>query len=106
MINVLYDPETITLRLTGHAGSAEAGKDLVCAGASALICALAGACEGHQADGRIASVESKLLPGDALVHVKPTKDAPDLARLVVESFVFGFQMLAESYPEYVRFHQI
>ena len=106
MINVLYDPETITMRLTGHAGSAEPGKDLVCAAASALIYALAGACECHAEDGKIASVESKMLPGDALVHIKPTTDAPDVAHLVMESFVYGFQMLAESYPEYVRFTQI
>lgn len=40
MIRIMYDPEELILKLSGHAGSAPKGQDLVCAAVSALFGAL------------------------------------------------------------------
>ena len=105
MIRVNYTeldgPEGPTLRLEarGHAGYAPAGQDIVCAGASTLMQTLA-----------------YLLAGEENAHsdVWDEEDGPRLAVTVgaprspwVEgAFAFakaGFALLAERYPDHVRF---
>lgn len=41
MIHVKYYPDEVRLQVRGHAGFAPQGEDIVCAGISALFCALA-----------------------------------------------------------------
>ena len=105
MIRVNYTeldgPEEPTLRLEarGHAGYAPAGQDIVCAGASTLMQTLA-----------------YLLAGEENAHsdVWDEEDGPRLAVTagaprspwVEGAFAFakaGFALLAERYPDHVRF---
>ena len=105
MIRVNYTeldgPEGPTLRLEarGHAGYASAGQDIVCAGASTLMQTLA-----------------YLLAGEEKAHsdVWDEEDGPRLAVTagtprspwVEGAFAFakaGFALLAERYPDHVRF---
>lgn len=108
MIKVLYNeldgPEGVTLRLeaTGHAGYAPAGQDIVCAGASTLMQALV-----------------SLLAGEESTH-SDAWDEPDGPRLAVvadapqkpwvegafELAKTGFALLAERYPDNLRFADV
>ena len=108
MIKVLYNeldgPEGVTLRLeaAGHAGYAPAGQDIVCAGASTLMQALV-----------------SLLAGEESTH-SDAWDEPDGPRLAVvadapqkpwvegafELAKTGFALLAERYPDNLRFADV
>lgn len=108
MIKVLYNeldgPEGATLRLeaAGHAGYAPAGQDIVCAGASTLMQALV-----------------SLLAGEESTH-SDAWDEPDGPRLAVvadapqkpwvegafELAKTGFALLAERYPDNLRFADV
>ena len=108
MIKVLYNeldgPEGLTLRLeaAGHAGYAPAGQDIVCAGASTLMQALV-----------------SLLAGEESAH-SDAWDEPDGPRLAVvadapqkpwvegafELAKMGFALLAERYPDNLRFADV
>lgn len=108
MIKVLYNeldgPEGVTLRLeaAGHADYAPAGQDIVCAGASTLMQALV-----------------SLLAGEESTH-SDAWDEPDGPRLAVvadapqkpwvegafELAKTGFALLAERYPDNLRFADV
>lgn len=78
-----------SLLVEGHAGFAERGKDVVCAGVSALVCTLAG-------NLRRAGGGAALSPGRA--ELSWGKGSEEL----VEAFGLGLRQLAEDYPEYIR----
>lgn len=108
MIKVIYseldgpDGQTLRLEASGHAGYAPAGQDIVCAGASTLMQALV-----------------SLLAGEETAH-SDAWDEPEGPRLAVtadppqETWVegafelakAGFALLAERYPEHLRFADV
>lgn len=77
--------------LKGHAGSAEYGKDLVCAAVSALALTLAANVEGKE------NAEVSLQPGNSRISCTPD------AAGVFDCICKGFQLLAERFPEHVCF---
>jgi uncharacterized protein YsxB (DUF464 family) len=89
------DGQVTRLRVTGHAGAAPPGEDLVCAGASALVETLALGLE-------------RVVPGDARWTVEPGHadfrfDGQDPRQAaVVDTIVAGLEDLAASYPKFVR----
>ena len=99
MIKVTYTeldgPSGPTLRLeaAGHAGYAPAGQDIVCAGASALMCALAGALDTLGAQG----VQRTLSAGHAAIAADDRADV----RAAFTVAVTGLRQLAEAYPGHV-----
>jgi uncharacterized protein YsxB (DUF464 family) len=85
------------LEVRGHAGQAPHGQDLVCAAASALAETLALGLEAHHADGRWRVEEG-------LFSYEGEPDAT--VEAILETFVLGFQSLAESHGRYVRFKEV
>ncbi len=82
------------LMLTGHA----TGDPLVCAGASAMVCALAGGLQKNAAAG----LACRLEPGDAWVlcgRSAVTDAAFDIA-------LTGLAQMAESYPKLVGINEV
>lgn len=100
MINIEYaspaDGEHI-LTVSGHAGYAEAGKDIVCAGVSALVYGAAGALEHRGVSCAFRDDEEGIT-----LHVRATADA-DFTDGVFAAAVAGLDQIAESYPDYVTF---
>lgn len=86
MTRVEYSPAARRLRLTGHAGAGEPGRDIVCAALSILIYSLV----ASGAEGRVERGEAELLLPDRDVDVA----------------LCGFRLLAESYPEYVSYKEM
>lgn len=102
MIEVHFDREAEKLTVRGHAGSAEQGKDLVCAGASMLVFTLADtlkALENESFRPRIT-----LEPGYAVFDAKAENGETMFAAIAAMFTVCcGFRRLAAEDPQFVRF---
>ena len=88
----------VRLKVTGHSGLEEKGKDPVCAAVSVLVQTLAGGiqdCLNGKVAGNIESGSCDL-----------TLQVPDTGHKQLETvckvFKFGFRKIAESYPGHVK----
>lgn len=95
MIEVDVRKDGITI--SGHAGYAEAGKDIVCAGVTALVQGLIRSMESLTSD----QIQYDITPGRADIHFK---DLSEAGKLLVDSFFLGICLIADDFPEYIKFH--
>lgn len=96
MIEIVYDPDTLTVEATGHAGAAPYGQDMVCCAVSVLMQTL-------EATGRrVGAVKSSIAPGHAAVQILPYPLQWMEAEQRVEAIVDGLREVARNYPQYVR----
>lgn len=107
MIKVSFDisenGKTLILTLKGHAGMAEAGKDIVCASASIIAYTVAQEVTDMYNKGRLKKKPNiRLDEGDATITCKPVKTSMTEALHIYKVAQTGFRLLAESYPEYVQ----
>ncbi|MEG1426059.1 MAG: ribosomal-processing cysteine protease Prp [Oscillospiraceae bacterium] len=84
--------------VSGHACYAELGKDIVCAGVSALVQTLIAAIEKLTAD----KIQYSVSPGT--VDIKHG-NLSERSQVLVDSFFLGVQMISENYPENVQIVQ-
>ena len=92
MIVVNHHSNGITM--SGHAGYAEPGQDIVCAGVSALVQTLIQSLEELTAD----KIQYSMQPGT--VDIK-FGNLSEQAQLLVDSFFVGLRLIADEYPENV-----
>ena len=89
----------LSLRVEGHAGYAEHGKDIICASASILANTLAAIIlEIDEVDAIV-----DLTSGDATIECKCKDDAT--YQIVADAFRYtkiGYELLEHNYPQYVR----
>jgi hypothetical protein len=101
MIFVDFPPpgkKSVSLKISGHSGMDEKGKDIVCSAVSVLAQTFAGGIESQLQ----AKVSGKLESGQCdLVFQVPEEFAGELAK-ICEIFKFGFHKIAKSYPEHVK----
>lgn len=92
MIEITRYSNRITIQ--GHAGFAEHGKDIVCAGVSALAQTLIQSLE------ELTTTEIKydIQPGMVAISYG---DLSQAARALIDSFFIGCQMIADEYPNNV-----
>ena len=83
------------IEISGHANYAEAGKDIVCAGVTALTQTLIRSLEGLTSD----EIEYEISPGRADIHYRNLSEE---GMLLVDSFFIGVCLIADEFPEYVR----
>jgi uncharacterized protein YsxB (DUF464 family) len=83
--------------VSGHAGYAEAGEDIVCAAVSALTLNAVNSCE--KLLGIRLSYEDD---GDMLVCDVPRTERDSEVQLLLRSMVFGLEQTQTLYPEHVR----
>ena len=83
------------ITVDGHAGYAEAGKDIVCAGVTALVENLIDSIEGLTVD----TIQYEISPGRADIHYK---DLSEEGKLLVDSFFLGIYSIEQDYPEHVK----
>lgn len=93
MIQVSRSKNGITM--SGHAHYAEPGKDIVCAGVSALVQTLIQSIEELTAD----KIQYVMQPGTVDIKLG---DLSEQAQLLVDSFFIGVQMIADEYPDNVK----
>ena len=105
MIQVTFTetPEKLSLRLKGHAGYAEHGKDIVCASASSLAYTVAQYVKYEDSEGNLkAPSEIKLESGDSVVSCEPKEETLKWLWDAYQFAKMGFLILAQNYPQYVR----
>ena len=90
-VNVRMDGITIE----GHAGYAEAGKDIVCAGVTALSENLIDSIESLTKD----TIQYEISPGRMDIHYMNLSED---AKLLVDSFFLGICSIEQDFPEYVK----
>lgn len=93
MIEVTSTNDGISVK--GHAHYAEPGKDIVCAGVSALVQTLIQSIEELTAD----KIKYSMSPGT--VDIK-FRNLSEQSLVLVDSFFIGITMIANDYPENVR----
>ena len=105
MINVTFTetPQKLSLRVEGHAGYAEQGKDIVCASASILAYTVAQYVMEAEHNGDLASPpEMKLELGDTFISCEPQENVWKTMQDVFSFAKMGYIVLEYNYQQYVR----
>lgn len=103
MIQAVYYRKYNRLTVTGHAGAAEPGQDLICASASMLAYTLAANVANMAGAGQVRQPIIKLDEGDAEISCNPRHNLKNSVTLVFDSVCIGFALLAKDYPEFVTY---
>ena len=83
------------IEISGHANYAEVGKDIVCAGVTALTQTLIGSMEALTRD----EIEYEISPGRADIRYGNLSEE---GNLLVDSFFIGVCQIADEFPDHVR----
>ena len=93
---------SITLKLTGHAGQAEHGSDIVCSAASILAYTVAQTLQFQYEEGGLKKKPHlKLEPGNTVIVAKPKPERYEEALHTFFVAQVGYSLLAKTYPQYV-----
>ena len=83
----------------GHAGAAQAGEDIVCAGLSTLSITTVNAIESFATETGTCEEEADPAAGYIKLMLKqPNHDT----QLLIDSMILGLEYLIAQYPQYVR----
>lgn len=97
---------TYVLHMTGHAGQAEAGHDVVCAAATILCYTVAQTALDLYEQGKLRKKPRvDVSKGDATVTLCPRQDAAAEVLAALRTVETGFALLSHHYPEYVTFRR-
>lgn len=105
MVEVVYHRDYHRVTVDGHAGSGEAGHDLVCASASILAYTLAGNVMNLSTGGHKVIREPKIQmeEGHAVISCSPVNRYKSTVTLMFDSVCVGFDILAQKYPEFLKY---
>lgn len=95
--NYTVEEKTHTLTIHGHANYDEYGRDIVCAGASALAQALIGWIENHPYDVEADCISFDEINAEVIISCTGDKDVSTAFNLVAT----GLEQIAMSYPDHV-----
>lgn len=110
MINIRIgyseDGKRMILSMDGHAGYAEPGKDIVCAGATMLAYALGQTLKDFYESGFLRH-EPRLRYSEGAISIEaaPKKDCFGAVHIAFWCTLSGCRLLEHRYPEYVRLDQ-
>ena len=93
MVTITHKNGLITVK--GHAGYAERGNDIICAGVSTLIQTLIKSIEDLTAD----KIDYTVTSGNVILKYG---DLSELSQVLISSFFIGCELIANTYPDYVR----
>ena len=99
MIKVTYDPSSPVMEVAGHAGTAEYGRDLVCAAASILTQTLS---EAVRNDAECFLPTVYVTNGKARVACNAQLGHRKRCREVFNTIFTGYELLAGLYPDVIR----
>lgn len=104
MVAIDYDREYLRVTVNGHAGTAPAGMDLVCAAVSTLTYTLAVNVKQLHRWKQVTKPKIRLENGDAEISCVPVEACRSIVKDVFEAVCIGFALLAEKYPDAVSYH--
>ena len=102
MIEIRFNPEKMELKINGHAGQAEKGKDIVCSAVSILFYTLAQAVTDSEemlTEAPVISIED----GNGVVSCKPKRKYLATMQRTYWTVFTGFELLVQEYKDYVSF---
>ena len=99
MTRVRYDRAGLRMRMEGHAGAGEYGRDIVCAAESILLLVLERQLQELEGENRVSVVKG---PGAAEISCCPVREKTLRCRDVFETVFLGYQLLENMYPAFVR----
>ena len=103
MIQAVYYRKYNRLTVKGHAKSAEPGRDLICAAASALAYTLAANVANMADNGQVREPVMNMNEGDTEISCRPRHNLKATVTLVFDTVCAGFDLLAHQYPEYISY---
>lgn len=103
MITIKTNMKKYEVKISGHADFDEKGKDIVCAGISALFYTLYEVLYQNQVMLEPKSLKAIMNEGAGTISCKPKKEYEGNAQLMYMTVLTGFKMMADNYPEYVKF---
>lgn len=97
-IKVLISDSIYTgVKVSGHSGYEDAGKDIVCAGISALVINFINSVEEF-CDDRFSVITNE---DDAMIDFKFESKPSDEAQILINSLVFGLTNIEKDYKEFI-----
>ena len=99
MTRVRYDRAGLRMRMEGHAGAGEYGRDIVCAAESILLLVLERQLQELEGENRVSVVKG---PGRTEISCCPARKKTLRCRDVFETVFLGYQLLENMYPAFVR----
>lgn len=106
MIHARMDWRRMELMMWGHAGYAQAGKDIVCAGASMLFDALVGTLRDAEERGRTTAAVRERGESTVIITADPSMNNVSEIKAYYRMAVKGLKMLGEQYPENVELKEV
>ena len=102
-IKTQYDSKANAYRfvMKGHCGFAPKGKDIVCAGCSALCLALAQTIQDNTVH-MLSKPKIKIGDGRAFIEWQPEKEYEKSLDIALYTVMEGFKVLEHEYPEYIK----
>ena len=101
MIKATMYWERMRLEVKGHAGFAEKGTDIVCAGASMLVQALVGSLDVAEQRGRCEYKAKNTEDGEAIIWAFARPGTQAEIKAYFRMCVTGLRMLQREYPTHV-----
>jgi len=102
MIEIRFNPEKLELKISGHAGQAEKGQDIVCSAVSILFYTLAQAVADSE-DMLTEAPVTNMEDGNGYVSCKPKEEYKATMQRTYWTILTGFELLTQAYKEYVSF---
>lgn len=105
MIHITYDrdPAFLRLTLTGHAGYAAPGGDIVCAACTILAYALAQSVAEEEENGNLAEPATIIMEsGDITIEASPQPYSEGLIMRMYDMIINAYRLIENSYAQYVR----
>lgn len=91
-----------SLSVIGHSGSAEKGRDIICSAVSVLVQTFAAGVE-KELNAEIKGLRSD---GKCQIKIRVKPEVEKEFEAVCKVFKFGFQKLAQAYPEQVLMNSV
>lgn len=102
MINITFNPNTLELEITGHAGQNEKGEDIVCSAISTLFYTLGQALIDSEEMLKEEAI-FKDEDGKGYLACKPKAKYEGNIVRSYWTILEGFMLVAKNYPQYVNF---
>jgi uncharacterized protein YsxB (DUF464 family) len=96
------EAEGLSLRLRGQAGSGEPGRDLICAGVSALVLALREELLHLEDKGAIRFRTLRLEPGDAEIRCDPVPGQEETVKVAFDTVLRGLRLMERLFGDHVQ----
>ena len=102
MIRIRVNKADFRIEASGHANQDEPGKDVVCAGVSALLQALLNVLLREKEDSYLQLDWFAGNPGNMMIHAKPFNWRKPIIRAYFKMTVLGLKAIEQDYGKYIK----